>query len=69
MQRTGRRVINIDLENNIFNITCDKLNVFCVEMQFIIAFFSCLLFNKGYEQEEIEMWLSDIQERGINKGY
>ncbi len=69
MERTGRRVINLDLKNEVFDLKCDELTIFSVEIQFIIAFFSCLLFNKGYSQEEVVVWLSDIEQRGIIKGY
>ena len=62
-------MINIDLENEVFKINVDGINILSVELQFIIAFFSCLLFNRGYSQEEVVVWLSDIEQRGIIKGY
>lgn len=68
--RTGRRVINIDIENNEQNITIDgELGILLPQLTFVVGFIYLKMIKHGYSVEDIDNTLSLVLQEGMKKGW
>jgi len=63
--RTGRRVFNIDLKNKVTELEVDDIATFSVEVEYLIAFFFTLLFNRGFKPYDAKKYIEEVVNNGI----
>lgn len=69
-ERTGRRVINIDIENNAKKIRIQgAVQVILAELSFVVSFLFMFLMRKGYNLNKVREVIQDAVNQGLNKGW
>ena len=69
MERTGRRVISIDLENNKHLKAEGEIQTLLSQMQFIIAFLYMELILKGLDPMACQAMFDQVIDRGMKLGH